>query len=109
MLKGLAFPSLSVQKIPSFVTLLKESNQIPSASFSVLLTSNDESLEGSRMILGGINPNYAASEFVYHKIVPPGGWWLIEMNGLSVGDVRITFDRYIQAMVDTGKFFFLLF
>lgn len=49
-------------------------------SFSFLLTS-EPGKEGSKLVLGGVNPDYAQTEFKYYPVVNEA-YWMIGMDNV---------------------------
>ena len=68
-----------------------------SNSFSFLL-SQTPGAEGSKIVLGGINPDYAESPMKYYPLSDPK-YWKIALDSLSVGE-NVT--KNLHAIVDTG-------
>jgi hypothetical protein len=70
---------------------------VESNSFSFALTSKPGQ-EGSRLVLGGVNPDYADEEFRYFPLVSET-YWMIGMDNIMLGDGQT---GPIEAIVDTG-------
>jgi len=66
---GLAFPKIAAGKVPTFFQALLDQNLIDDASFSIYISDN-----GSTLVLGGIDPQFAQSEFTYFPIINNGYW-----------------------------------
>jgi hypothetical protein len=64
---GLGIPDSSVKGVKPIYQSLWEQNLIDSRSFSFFFTKKSFS-KGSKLVLGGVNYNYADSEFRYFKI-----------------------------------------
>jgi hypothetical protein len=95
---GLAFDSISVNHVePIFYSLVRQ-HQVQDASFSFYLTKKPNQ-EGSQLIMGGVENQYARSPFKYYDLVMLN-YWLIRMTSLSFGDFKI--DENLMAIVDTG-------
>lgn len=74
-----------------------EEGLVDTNSFSFALTPN-AGQEGSRLILGGVNPDYADGEFKYYPLVSET-YWMIQMDNMTVGAQS---SGYLKAIVDTG-------
>lgn len=61
----------------NFVRVLYQQGQIPSPSFSIYLS---KSTTLNRLILGGINPTYNASSFIYHTLTPTKYGWSLPLT-----------------------------
>lgn len=98
-LLGMAWPAISVQGCPLIFDLLYKQKQVTGNSFSFYLTKV-AGMDGSAMVLGGINENYATEAFKYYKLAMEN-YWIIEMddvifNGTSYKTGKCT------AIIDTG-------
>jgi len=98
---GMAWPAISVDNVPLIFDLLWQQRLVDGNSFSFYLTKV-AGMNGSAMVLGGINPNYAAGAFKYYNLKSKN-YWLLDMadvvfNGTSYkpasGD--------LLAIIDTG-------
>ena len=95
---GLAFDSISVNHVePLFQSLVRQ-GQIADNSFSFYLTK-EPSAEGSELVLGGVDPLHAQSDWKYYDLAMQN-YWLIDMASLSIGDYKFT--DSLKAIVDTG-------
>lgn len=72
-------------------------NLVDSNSFSFALTA-EAGKEGSKMVLGGVNMDYADGPFKYYPLVSET-YWMIQMDNMKVGDNET---GYLKAIVDTG-------
>jgi len=75
-----------------------EQKLVDSNSFSFFLTQTPGA-EGSKMILGGINPDYAETPFNYFKLTSLN-YWRIAMDSMQVGDNTVAVK--MDAVIDTG-------
>lgn len=95
---GLAFDSISVNHVePIFYALVRQ-KLLSDASFSFFLTK-EAGEAGSQLVLGGVDPAYAKSEFKYYDLTMEN-YWFIDMAGLSLGSYS-TQDN-LHAIVDSG-------
>jgi cathepsin D len=96
---GMAWPAISVEGCPLIFDLLYQQKQVTSNSFSFYLTKV-AGMEGSSMVLGGVNEKYATESFRYYKLIMEN-YWIINMddvifNGTSYKKGKCT------AIIDTG-------
>jgi cathepsin D len=98
---GMAWPAISVDGCPLIFDLLYKQGLVSGNSFSFYLTKKAGE-NGSALVLGGINPNYAAGDWKYYNLRSKN-YWLLDMadvvfNGTSYkpssGD--------LLAIIDTG-------
>lgn len=96
---GMAFPSLSVGNIPTFFQKMMEEKVIKDPSFSLFVSETS-----SAIVLGGTDPKYAKSEFVYFPVLSEGYWSVnarqFEIDGMtSLGDLTVIFDSGTSRIV----------
>lgn len=95
---GLAFDTISVNHVePIFYAMVRQ-QLIEDASFSFFLTK-EANQAGSQLVIGGVDPAYAKSEFKYYDLAMEN-YWFIDMAGLSIGDYSTQQD--LHAIVDSG-------
>ena len=70
---------------------------VSDSSFSFIF-SRTAGEEGSKLILGGINPAYNSTEFKYYPLVAEN-YWMIQLDAVTVGDNKL---QNVQGVVDTG-------
>lgn len=68
-------------------------------SYSFFLTKQ-AGTDGSRLVLGGVNPKYAAGDFKYYDLAH-ANYWMIAMDKLSVNGTNATISN-LFGIVDTG-------
>lgn len=96
---GMAFPSLAEGNVPPFFEYLVEQNLVASPSFSMYLGNEEQS---SIMVLGGVDPDLAASEFVYVNL-EAAEYWGINIDGVKVGDYMVpASQKNVVAIIDSG-------
>lgn len=94
---GMAFPKLAADNVPTFFQQLIKEKLIEDASFSLYISPNS-----SAIILGGIEPKYAKSEFRYFPVTPTG-YWSAAAQSLVIADQRLTVSHGDFAiMFDSG-------
>lgn len=81
---GMAFPAISVLGMTPVYQAMYEQGLVATNSFSFALTSTPGQ-EGSKLVLGGVNPAYAASEFDYYPLVSET-YWMIGTDNMKLGD-----------------------
>lgn len=94
---GMAFPSISVDKMVPVYQAMYDQGLVESNSFSFALTAKPGQ-EGSKLVLGGVNPDYAASEWKYSPLIS-ATYWMIQMDSMSLNGVEV---QSLGAIVDTG-------
>ncbi len=82
----MAWPAISVDGCPLIFDLLWNQKLVDGNSFSFYLTKV-AGMNGSSMVLGGVNTNYAAGPFKYYNLKSKS-YWLLDMadvvfNGTS--------------------------
>lgn len=94
---GMAWPAISVDTVnPIFVELWNQ-KKVEDNSFAFFLTK-DAGKEGSALTLGGVNPDYAASNFTYYDLAMEN-YWLLKGDKATFNGSSYDNDYYI---VDTG-------
>jgi hypothetical protein len=94
---GLAFPILSVNKVPTVFENMVSQGVVDKAEFSFYL--GKESGEKGELLLGGTDPNYYTGDFQYVDL-KAATYWEITMDSMKVGDS--TFGAGDNAIVDSG-------
>lgn len=94
---GMAFPSISALGMTPVYQKMFEEGLVDTNSFSFALSPQPNE-EGSKLVLGGVNMDYADSPFKYYPLVSET-YWMIQMDKISVGPVSVP---YLKAVVDTG-------
>jgi len=94
---GMAFPILSVNKVPTMFESMIQQGLVDKAEFSFYL--GKESGQKGELLLGGTNPQYYTGDFQYVPLKAQT-YWEITMDSLKVGDT--TFGEGNNAIVDSG-------
>lgn len=94
---GMAFGSISVDKLPTYVDTLYNQKKIDNKSFSFYLTKNPGE-EGSALIFGNKDNKYYTGDMKYYKLVSET-YYVIEMDNIQVNGK--TFNTS-NAIVDSG-------
>ncbi len=97
---GMAWPRISVNNLPLVFDLLFQQGKVDGNSFSFYLTK-EPGVEGSAMVLGGVNPQYAASEFKYYPLTSET-YWLVNMSDVVFNGTSFKKNSVLMAIVDTG-------
>jgi hypothetical protein len=96
-LLGLAWPAIASDNVTPVFQYLYEQGLVEDNSFSVLLTADSDE-NGSVLVLGGVNEEYANGSFNYIPLAAET-YWQISIDGVKVGSYsKSTF----QGVVDTG-------
>lgn len=94
---GMAWPKISVDGVnPWFMDVFSQ-GQVDDNSFAFFLTPNAGE-EGSALILGGVDPQYADGDFSYYPIALDA-WWVLKSGGMTFNNTAYDLDNYI---VDSG-------
>eukprot|EP01017_Pseudomicrothorax_dubius_P034130 TRINITY_DN4642_c0_g1_i3.p1 TRINITY_DN4642_c0_g1~~TRINITY_DN4642_c0_g1_i3.p1 ORF type:complete len:396 (-),score=79.61 TRINITY_DN4642_c0_g1_i3:85-1272(-) len=96
---GLAWPAIAVGYGPTFVQQMYQQGLIPDDSFSLYLTEN-QGKTGGKLVLGGVDPNYAASNFTYIPLFSES-FWVVELDNIKVGNISCGIENMI-AILDSG-------
>jgi len=97
---GMAWPAISVDQQPLIFDLLYKQGQVQGNSFSFYLTKIAGS-NGSALVLGGVNPAYAASEFKYYKLNKER-YWEITLDDIIFNGTSYKVNPVLTGIVDTG-------
>jgi len=81
---GLGWPKISALNIKPIFQDMYERKLIDDGSFSFFLTKTANAA-GSKLILGGVDPQYADGDFNYYPVVMDA-YWLIDMPAIKLGD-----------------------
>lgn len=96
---GLGWPKISALGIKPIFQDMYERKLIDDGSFSFFLTKTANA-EGSKLILGGVNPEYQDGDFEYYPLVQES-YWMIDMPSIKLGDDA--FGTGMQkAIIDSG-------
>ena len=96
-LLGLAWPSIASDNVTPVFQYLYEQGLVEDNSFSVLLTADSDE-DGSVLVLGGVNEQYANGSFSYVTLSSQS-YWQIPIDGVKVGSYS---KSGFQGVVDTG-------
>lgn len=96
---GMAFQKISVLGLPTVFDLMYNQSLIPEKSFSFYLTQTPSS-EGSRLVLGGVNPAYYTGTMKYYNLEAEN-YWMIKIDSAHVGSKPATLKAF-HGIVDTG-------
>jgi len=93
---GMAFPSLAEGKVPTIMQYMMAQGVIQDYSFSLYLSK-----EGPAIVFGGVNPDFAAGEFVYFPVIQDS-YWLIKMDSIICDGYQMQPQKGYIGIVDTG-------
>lgn len=96
---GMAWAKIAVDNIPTVFDQMIAQGLVQDHSFSFYLTQSGSQVRGSKLVLGGINPAYAAEAFTYHDLKSED-YWLINVASFRIGGV--TAATNLNGIVDTG-------
>ena len=94
---GMAFSAISVDNITPVFEVFVEEGSVSDGSFAFYLTSVAGE-EGSSLVLGGVDPQFAATPFKYYPVILEA-WWVIEVSAVVLGNKTYNIKN---AIVDTG-------
>lgn len=69
---------ISIDGIPTVFEYLFNQKKVADKSFAFYLTKK-AGQDGSTLVLGGVDPQYAAGTFVYHPVTLDA-WWVINIQ-----------------------------
>jgi cathepsin D len=96
---GMAWPKIAVDQVPTLFDTMVQQQLITDASFSFYLSQTPEQKRQSKLVLGGINQNYAAEAFTYHALKSED-YWLIGVDYLRMSFLKAATN--LNGIVDTG-------
>lgn len=96
---GMAFQKISVLGLPTVFDLMYNQSLITEKSFSFYLTQTPSS-EGSKLVLGGINPAYYTGTMKYYPLQAEN-YWMIKVDSAHVGAKPATLTAF-HGIVDSG-------
>eukprot|EP00178_Gracilaria_changii_P027682 TRINITY_DN9044_c0_g1_i1.p1 TRINITY_DN9044_c0_g1~~TRINITY_DN9044_c0_g1_i1.p1 ORF type:complete len:206 (+),score=26.22 TRINITY_DN9044_c0_g1_i1:567-1184(+) len=96
----MAWRSISVLDLPVIFDLLWEQKQVQGNSFSFYLTKT-AGQEGSALVLGGVNPKYAAEEFKYYPLKMKN-YWTLDMTDVVFNGTSYKTSSNLIGIIDTG-------
>ncbi len=97
---GMAWPSISVDNMPLIFDLLYKQGRVEGNSFSFYLTKK-AGQDGSALVLGGVNPKYASTQFKYYPL-KMHNYWLLEMTDIVFNGTSFKTSQDLIGIIDTG-------
>lgn len=94
---GMAFSAISVDHITPVFQVLMQEGKVSDGSFAFFLTDKAGE-EGSALVLGGVDPQFASTPFKYYP-VSLEAWWVIDVPQVTLGNKTY---QLKNAIVDTG-------
>jgi len=96
---GLAFPILSVNKVPTLFQNLYTQNLVSKNQFAFYLGNSDTDL--GELTLGGVDANFYTGDFTYVPL-KAATYWEITLDGLNVGGTNYVPVGGQNSIVDSG-------
>jgi cathepsin D len=96
---GMAYQTISVNNMPTVLTLAHQQGLLDTQAFSFYLTNTANEV-GSALVLGGVNTQYYTGDFNYHTIISDT-YYLIGLDGVSIGSTQATVTDF-KGIVDSG-------
>lgn len=97
---GMAWPAISVDGCPLIFDLLVKQKLVDGNSFSFYLTK-EAGMNGSALVLGGVNNNYNASAWNYYTLRSQN-YWLLNMADVVFNGTSYKPSGDLLAIIDTG-------
>lgn len=96
----MAWPAISVDKLPLIFDLLVKQGEIKENSFSFYLTRKAGE-EGSALVLGGADPKYATEPFKYYPLKYQN-YWSLQMDDIIFNGTSYKVSSDLLGIIDTG-------
>jgi len=96
---GLAFPCLSVNKVPTPFENVVSQGLVQNAEFAFYL--GDSRSDKGELLLGGTDPKHYTGDFTYVNL-REATYWEITLNGLNVDGTSYVGSEGSKAIVDSG-------
>jgi hypothetical protein len=96
---GMAWAKIAADNVPTLFDQMVSQKLINDNSFSFYLSQTPEQSRQSKLILGGVNANYAASDFTYHNLKSED-YWLIGVDFIRMSFAKVATN--LNGIVDTG-------
>lgn len=98
---GMAYPSISVSKVPPVFDTVMAAKLLPQNIFSFYISRDTKAAVGGELMLGGTDPQHYTGDLHYVNVTRKA-YWQIKMNGVQVGNQLTLCKAGCQAIVDTG-------
>ncbi|XP_026180501.1 napsin-A [Mastacembelus armatus] len=98
---GMAYPSISVDKVTPVFDTIMAAKLLPQNIFSFYISRNPKAAVGGELVLGGTDPQYYTGDMHYVNVTRKA-YWQIKMDGVDVGNQLTLCKAGCQAIVDTG-------
>ena len=96
---GLAFPVLSVNKVPTVFENMMTQKIVPAGEFSFYLGKEDGAK--GELLMGGTDPNYYTGAITYVPL-KEATYWEIQLAGFQFGSTQFVPTKGQSAIVDSG-------
>jgi len=96
---GLAFPVLSVNKVPTVFENMVTQKVVPAGEFSFYLGKEDGAK--GELLMGGTDPNYYTGAITYVPL-KEATYWEIQLAGFQFGSTQFVPSEGQSAIVDSG-------
>jgi len=97
---GMAWPSISVNRLPLIFDLLVEQKQVDGNSFSFYLTKT-AGQNGSALVLGGVNTKYYTGQFKYYSLKRTD-YWALALDDIVFNGTSYKVQSELLGIIDTG-------
>lgn len=96
---GLAFPVLSVNKVPTVFENMVTQKVVPAGEFSFYLGKEDGAK--GELLMGGTDPNYYTGAITYVPL-KEATYWEIQLAGFQFGSTQFVPSEGQSAIIDSG-------
>ncbi|WP_172575393.1 pepsin-like aspartic protease [endosymbiont GvMRE of Glomus versiforme] len=90
---GLSLDKLSTQHIPTVFSTMVKQNKVEEPIFSIYLSRARDSGDKGALTLGGVDKEKFSGDIVNNKVIGESGFWVINLEGLSVDGKKIELDE----------------
>jgi len=97
---GLSTTALAVDYIKPWFVNAYEQGLVASSVFSLYLTAKVNE-PGSKVFLGGVNPNYYTGELKYHDMINEV-YYMLKFDGVKVNGQLLPMKNTLKAIIDSG-------
>jgi cathepsin D len=98
---GMAWPSISVDKVEPVFQKMVDEGVVKSAIFAFWLDRDESGKEGGELLLGGTDPNHYSGNLTYVPLSSET-YWEFKMDSILVGGKKSNYCENCNAIADTG-------